>query len=140
MVTHYAEPFGYIFGGSHLPRAGRPHAPRRSRPAPQGRTARRPHCTGLSRVSSGHFQASAPVAEGAPGGRTSSRTPPPLSIEPRAVEGGRFLARTLSALLADESGEFEDFCGRRVRPRGGQEPGQEQINFRRNVRSEERRV
>src|ERR1019366_1371957 len=107
MVTHYAEPFGYIFGGSHVPRAGRPHAPRCSRPAPQGRTARRPHRTGLSRVSSGHCQAPAPVAQGALGGRTSSRTPPPLSTEPRAFEGGRFLARTLSALLAAESGQVE---------------------------------
>src|ERR1019366_10333265 len=133
MVTHYAEPFGYIFGGSHLPRAGRPHASRCSRPAPQGRTARRPHRTGLSRVSSGDFQASAPVAEGAPGGRTSSRTPSPLSTESRTFESGRFMARTLSPLLADESGQFEDFCGKRIRPRGGEEPGEEKINFRRNV-------
>ena len=36
MVTHYAEPFGYIFTGSRLSRPGRSHAPGRARSVAEG--------------------------------------------------------------------------------------------------------
>ena len=39
MVTHYAEPFGYIFAGSCFPRPGRPHPPRGARPVEERNSA-----------------------------------------------------------------------------------------------------
>ena len=55
-----------------------------------------------------------------------------FTTQSRAFEGGRFLARTLSPVLADESGEFEDFCGRASTPARRARPRGRTNKFRRN--------
>src|SRR2546422_624003 len=84
IVTHYASPFGYVFGrgkarsksGGRLPRPGRSHPPRRAGSPAAGKPACGTDRAGLSCVTAGHLQAPATAAPGAfgpgtPAGKTS---------------------------------------------------------------------
>src|SRR5713226_9448625 len=71
MVTHYAEPIGYIFGRSHLSSSRRSHTPRGSRLAAEGQPARGTNRRGVSSFPSRNFEAPSPAAPRALGARAS---------------------------------------------------------------------
>ena len=114
MVTHYAEPIGYIFGGSDVSCFGRSHASRRSRSAAAGKPACWQHRGSLPSLSSGNLEAPAIAAPGASGARTSRRSPPRLSAQSRTIASCGFLARALPYFLEREPGQLESIRGGRT--------------------------
>src|ERR1700736_3460979 len=111
MVTHYAEPFGYISGWSYFPRSGRSHATGRARPLAAGKSACRTDRSRVSRIPSGHLQAFTsppprPSGAGAALGASSL-----LPAQPRTTEGGGFMVGAIPRLLADQLGRLEGICG-----------------------------
>ena len=117
MVTHYAEPTGYVFGGSDVSGFGRSHASRGSRSAAAGKPACGPHCRSLPSFASGNLKAPAIAAPGASGARTSRRSPQGLSAQSGTAASCGFLARALSQLLEREPGQLESIRGSRTRKR-----------------------
>ena len=117
MVTHYAKPFGYIFGGSDVSGFGRSHAARGSRSAAAGKPASRPHRGSLPSFASGNLKALAATPPSASGARTSRRSPQGLSAQSRTIASCGLLARALSQLLERESGQLESVRGSRTRQR-----------------------
>jgi hypothetical protein len=109
-VTHYAEPFGYIFAGSHFQRPGRSNPPGRARPVAQGPPARRTNRTGLPGITAGHLQAPPLAAAGSPGRGEQGGPASLLSPESAPAHGGGFLAGAIPSLLEPQSGQSEGLC------------------------------
>src|SRR5215813_753075 len=138
MVTHYAEPIGYIFGRDHLSSARRSHAPGRARSAPARQPVGRVYCPSIPGFPSGHFQAPALAAPSSSGAGAERGKAQVLSVKPGAAESSRSLVRVVPRLLEHEPGELESVrrSGACERNDGGraseQSPkNQEVLNLRR---------
>src|ERR1700730_15933980 len=111
MVTYYAKPFGYIFGGSDVSGFGRSHAARGSRSAAAGGPASGPHRGSLPRFASRNLKTLAATAPGPSSGRASRRSPQSLSAQSRTIASCGFLARALPYFLEREPGQLESIRG-----------------------------
>src|SRR6202522_752809 len=107
-VTHYAEPFGYIFSRSNFSGSCRPHPSRRPRSAQPGQPARRRNCRSFSRLPPCHLQTPAHASPRPPRPGASRRAPPGLPAQSRAPPRRRFLARPVPQLLETEPHEPKD--------------------------------
>src|ERR1700722_9684826 len=104
IVTHYAEPFGYIFAGGGIQCFGRSHPPRCTRSVAQRQPACRTDCFGVSCLKAGNFQAFAFAAQGSSGRGTPRRPASRLPVESPTAPRGGYVAGAVSGVLADESG------------------------------------
>src|ERR1700757_3428216 len=110
MVTHYAEPIGYIFARDDLQRAGGSDSPGCARPAAAWQAARRTDCAGVSGFAAGHFQAPSAAAPGASGRGAAGGKAPVLPAQSRTIEGSGFLVRAISLILASTPNQLEGVC------------------------------
>src|SRR5690242_13872192 len=111
MVTHYAEPIGYVFGRNYLSSSGRSDPPGSFGFATARKSASRADCAGLSCLSSGNFQAPALTAPRSLGTGAEGGEAPVLSIESGAFESSGSLVGVISHVLEHEPGELERVRG-----------------------------
>src|ERR1700679_3284174 len=78
-VTHYAEPFGYIFYGSNVSGFSRSDSASGARSSAEGNSAGRRDRAGVSGFTAGHLKTFAIVAPRASGAGKKGRPPSALS-------------------------------------------------------------
>src|ERR1700733_14938913 len=107
-VTHYAEPFGYIFYGSDLSGFSRSDPAGCARSSAEGNSAGGRDRAGVSGFTAGHLETSASAAPRASGAGKKGRPTPALPAQRRTFESRQCLGGTVPRFLANQPDEFKD--------------------------------